>query len=165
MKKNDVEIQLDYLELDKCKDDKERAVKLFEDINRRNDELSYVKRQYKAIRAKIISDFKDSLAQKYPGMDFSIQDSGELLRTEVMVEKLHGYLSIFESAKKLSCIIYLDIEESRKGKKMSKAFISKFKDLFEYYTPMYKMYQDFDTNDFEGAFDCFCKVLERLQTV
>ncbi len=164
MKKNGLEIMLDYLDLDKCKDDKERAVKLFEDINRRNEELKQVKERYKTIRAQIIGDYKERLVKKYPTMDFSAQNSGELLCTKVMVEKLHGYLSICESAKKLSCIIHLDIEESRKGKKLSMSFISGFKDLFEYYTPMYKMYQDFDTNDFEGVIDCFCKALERLQS-
>lgn len=162
MKNDKAEIQLDYLELDKCKGDQERAVRLLADIDRRSGELSYIKKQYKAIRAKIIGDFKDSLAQKYPTMGFSVQDSGELLRTDVTMEKLHGYLSIYESAKKLSCIIYLDAEESRKGKKISKSFISEFKDLFEYYTPMYKMYQDFDANDFEGAYKCFCTALTKL---
>ena len=39
------------------------------------------------------------------------------------------------------------------------------KDLFAYYTPMYKMSQDFDINDFDGAFECFEKALEKLLQV
>ena len=165
MKKNTVDIQLDYLELDKCKDDKERAAKLLSDIDRRKDELAQVKKLYEDVRTKIIDDLKESIVNKYPNMDFSAHYPGEYLCTKVMVEKLQYYLAISGSSKKLECDIYLDIEDCRKGAKMSKAFISEFKDMFAYYTPIYKMSQDFDRNDFDGAFACFEKALEMLLLV
>ena len=165
MKKKNVDIQLDYLKLDKCKDDKERAAKLLSDIDRRKDELAQVKKQYENVRTKIIDDLKESIVNKYPNMDFSAHYPGEYLCTKIMVGELQYHLAISGSAKKLECVLYLDIENCRKGAKMSKAFISDFKDLFAYYTPMYKMSQDFDINDFDGAFECFEKALEKLLQV
>lgn len=162
MKKKNVDIQLDYLELDKCKDDKERAAKLLSDIDRRKDELAKVKKLYEDVRTKIVDDLKKNLVNKYPNMDFSAHYSGEYLCAKVMVGKLQYYLAISGSAKKLECNLYLDIEDCRKGARMSEAFISDFKDLFANFTPMYKMSQDFDINDFDGAFDCFEMVLEKL---
>ena len=160
--KKTVDIELDYLELDKCKDDKERAAKLLSDIDRRKDELAQVKKLYEDVRTKIVDDLKESIFNKYPNMDFSAHYSGEYLCAKVMVGKLQYYLAISGSSKKLECDIYLDIEDCRKGAKMSKTFISDFKDLFAYYTPMYKMFQDFDINDFDGVFACFEKALEML---
>ena len=165
MKKKTVDIQLDYLELDKCKDDKERAAKLLYDIDRRKDELAQVKKLYEDVRTKIIDELKERIVKKYPNMDFSAHYSGEYLCAKVMLGKLQYYLAISGSSKKLECDIYLDIEDCRKGAKMSKAFISEFKDMFAYYTPMYKMSQDFDRNDFDGAFVCFEKALEMLLQV
>ena len=163
--KKTVDIKFDYLELDKCKDDKERAAKLLSDIDRRKDELTQIKKLYEDVRTKIIDDLKESIVNKYPNMDFSAHYSGEYLCAKVMVGKLQYYLAISGSSKKLECDIYLDIEDCRKGKKISKAFISDFKDLFAYYTPMYKMSQDFDINDFDGVFACFGKALEKLLQV
>ena len=165
MKKKTVDIQLDYLELDKCKDDKERAAKLLSDIDRRKDELAQVKKLYEDVRTKFIDDLKESIVKKYPNMDFSAHYPGEYLCAKVKIGKLQHYLAISGSAKKLECVLYLDIEDCRKGARMSKAFISDFKDLFANYTPMYKMFQDFDINDFDGAFACFEKALEMLLQV
>ena len=39
MKKN-IEVSLDYLAIEKCKDDKERAIKLSEDLERRKAEIT-----------------------------------------------------------------------------------------------------------------------------
>ena len=160
--KKTVEIQLDYLELDKCKDDKERAAKLLSDIDRRKDELTQIKKLYEDVQNKIIDNLKECIVNKYPNMDFSAHYPGEYLCARVKIRKLQYYLAISGSAKKLECYIYLDIEDCRNGAKMSKAFISELKDMFAYYTPMYKMSQDFDRNDFDGAFACFEKALDKL---
>lgn len=162
MKKN-IEVSLDYLALEKCKDDKERAIKLSEDLERRKAEITQIKKVLEKTRQSVFEGMKDNIKKEIPDLVFAEKD----LRSSPICAKFKtdSYSFYVSITKDLGCVLYLDSENLRKGAKLSKNIIKQFKDILSWYTPMYKMFQKFGSNDFNQAYTCYVNVIKKVKEV
>lgn len=162
MKKN-VEVSLDYLALDKCKDEKERVIKLFEDLENRKAEMAQVKKILEITRQGVFEGMKEDLRKDFPDLVFSQKDP---IGSPIFAKfKTDGYSFYVCITKDLECVLYLDSESTRKGAKLSETIIKQFKELFSWYTPMYKIYQKFGPNEFNQAYTCYVNVIKKVKEV
>lgn len=162
MKKN-VEVSLDYLALDKCKDEKERVIKLSEDLENRKAEMAQVKKILEKIRQGVFEGMKENLRKEFPDLVFSQKDPiGSPICAKFKTDGYSFYVCI---SKDLECVLYLDSESTRKGAKLTETIIKKFKEFFSWYAPMYKIYQKFGPNEFDQACTCYVNVIKKVKEV
>lgn len=162
MKKN-VEVSLVYLALDKCKDDKERVIKLSEDLERRKAEMTQVKKILEKTRQGVFEGMKEYLRKDIPDLIFSEKDPiGSPICAKYKTDGYSFYVSI---TKDLECVLYLDSESTRNGAKLTETIIKQFKELLSWYTPMYKIYQKFGANEFDQAYNCYINVIKKVKDV
>ena len=155
MKKN-IEVSLDYLALEKCKDDKERAIKLSEDLERRKAEITQVKKILEKTRQVVFEGMKENMRKEIPDLVFAEKN---LISSPICAKfKTDSYGFYVIITKNLECVLYLDSESSRRGAKLSENIIKQFKDILSWYAPMYKMFQKFGSNDFDQAYTCYVNV-------
>ena len=162
MKKN-VEVSLDYLALDKCKDEKQRVIKLSEDRENRKAEMAQVKKILEITRQGVFEGMKEELRKEFPDLVFSQKNPiGSPICAKYKTDDYIFYVSI---AKNLECVLFLDIECSWMGIMFSEAIIKQFKDILSWYTPWYKMYQTFGPNEFDKAYSCNVNVIKKIKEV
>lgn len=161
--KKDIEVSLDYLALDKCKDDKERVIKLSEDLEKRKTEIAQVKKTLEKTRQSVFERMKEDLRKDFPDLIFSEKDP---IGSPISVKyKTDGYSFYVSITKDMECVLYLDSESTRKGAKFSETIIKQFQELLSWYTPMYKIYQKFGSNDFDKAYTCYINVIKKVKEV
>lgn len=161
--KKDIEVSLDYLALDKCKDDKERIIKLSEDLEKRKAEMVQVKKILDKTRLGVFERMKEGLRMENPDLIFAEKDPiGSPICAKYKTEDYSFYVCI---TKDLECVLYLDSESTRKGAKLSETIIKQFKELLSWYTPMYKIYQKFGSNNFDKAYACYVNVIKKIKDV
>ena len=161
--KKDVVLSLDYLALDKCKDDKERVIKLSEDLEKRKAEMTQIKKILEKTRQGVFEGMKEDMRKEIPDFIFSEKDP---IGSPVCAKyKTDGYSFFVSITKDMECVLYLDSESTRKGAKLSETIIKHFKDILSWYTPMYKMYQKFGSNDFDQAYTCYVNVIKKIKDV
>lgn len=161
--KKDVVLSLDYLALDKCKDDKERVIKLSADLEKRKAEMAQIKKILEKTRQGIFEGMKEDLRKEIPDIIFSEKDP---LSSPICAKyKTESYSFFVSITKDMECVLYLDSESTRKGRKLSETIIKHFKDILSWYTPMYKIYQKFGSNDFDQAYNCYVNVIMKVKDV
>ncbi len=161
--KKEIEVSLDYLALDKCKDDKERVIKLSEDIEIRKAEMAQVKKILEKTRQGVFERMKEDLKREIP--DLILVEKDPIGSPVCAKFKTDSYSFCVCITKDLECVLYLDSESSRKGAKLSEAIIKQFKELLSWYTPIYKIYQKFGPNEFDKAFTCYVNVIKKVKDV
>lgn len=154
-------ISLDYLGLDKCSNEMERASLLWMDIVRRKDELTQVKTAYQNAYKSIIAQWKDEINDRFHDIQVTKSSYGEI-GVDFVKGSLHYEVCIGKDQKNLFCLVLLDSENVKKNSVIPEEIVSKLKDLLSWKKSGYCLFEEFNINDFEKAFSCYIKVIDRF---
>ena len=156
-------ITLDYLGLDKCKNNAEQAAILWAEIVRRNSELKQVKKAYQNVYNNIVRQWKDEITDRFPGLKMILAPSCGDIVVEFSKDSCHYEVGIGKARRKLLCIVRLKLDDIHNGAVMSDEFVLKFNGLLSKKTcDNCCMFSEFDMNDYEMAFSCFVNIIERF---
>ena len=159
--KKQTPISLDYLGLDSCKDDKERAARLLEDINRRKAELKQIKTKYKEVVGKIFADWKDKVERRFPSLRFQLSPENEI-KTDFYTLKNHYEVIFGKEAGKPKNICIVRVSDPKTS--LEDVVVAKFNHILPWMYGNYCLCQEFDESDFdEYVFACFTGVLDKIE--
>ncbi len=160
--KKQTPISLDYLGLDSCKDDKERAARLLEDINRRKVELKQIKAKYKGVVGKVFADWKDEVERRFPSLRFQLFSSEDGIKTDFFTQKNHYDVFFCKWSGKPKNICMVRVSDPHTS--IEDAVVSKLNHTLPWMYGNYCLCQEFDECDFgEYVFACFTEVLEIIE--
>ncbi|MBR5958460.1 MAG: hypothetical protein IKZ99_08860 [Salinivirgaceae bacterium] len=166
MNKTNVQNQLpnDYFNLDKCKDDKERAVLIATEIEKKQAELKQLQKLYGELIMSFLVELKQKIENQFPNLNFEFTKLGDIKAIYVL-NNIHYEVNIFKGkvASKLECGVRVGISDVKRKKQMEKAVMSKFKDVLEYTDGRYTMYKTFSTKDFDSAISCYYTLIEGFE--
>ncbi len=153
-----------YLNLDKCKDDKERAVLIATEIEKKQAELKQLQKQYGELIMSFLVELKQKIESKFPNLNFEFKEIGAIMAIFVL-NNIHYDVIIFKSkvASKLNCVVRVAIDDINKKKRMGKHVLSKFKDVMEYTDDISIMSKGFGVKDFDNALSCYCTLIEEFE--
>ena len=157
-------ISLDYLGLDNCKNDAERAAILWSDIMRRNSELKQVRKAYQKVYHSILGQWKDELSTRFQNLSWVSHAPSADLAVEFTVGNIYYKVGIGKDQHNLICIVLLDLQDIHKGIFMSDEFVSNINSILSQKRgcpDIYCLYDTFDINDYEKAFKCFTALIEK----
>ena len=154
---------LDYLGLDKCKNDAEQAAILWAAILRRNSELKQLRKAYQNVYTNIVCRWKEEITGRFPELKMILEpDCGDIV-VEFSKNSYHYEVSIGKARQKLLCLVRLRLDDIHNGGVMSDEFIFSFKDLLSKKTcDNYCMFSEFNMNELETAISCYIQVVERF---
>lgn len=80
MNKTNVQNQLpnDYFNLDKCKDDKERAVLIATEIEKKQAELKQLQKLYGELIMRFLVELKQKIENQFPNLNFEFTKLGDI---------------------------------------------------------------------------------------
>lgn len=159
--KKQIPIALDYLALDSCKDDKERAARLLEDIDRRKAELKQIKAKYKEVVGKIFADWKDEAERRFPSLRFQLLPENEI-KTDFFTHKNHYEVVFGKETGKPKNICIVRVFDPKTS--LEDVVVAKFNHVLPWMYGNYCLCQEFDESDFDDSvFACFTEVLEKIE--
>lgn len=159
--KKQIPISLDYLALDSCKDDKERAARLLEDIDRRKAELKQIKAKYKEVVGKIFAEWKVEVERRFPSLRFQLS-SEDGIKTDFFTQKNHYEVVFGKEAGKPKNICMVRVSDPKTS--LEDVVVAKFNHILPWMYGNYCLCQEFDESDFdEYVFACFTEVLEKTE--
>ncbi len=153
-----------YLNLDKCKDDKERAVLIATEIEKKQAELKQLQKLYGQLIMSFLVEFKQKIENQFPNLNFEFTKFGDI-QAKFVFNDIHYEVNIFKGkvASKLECGVRVGISDVKRKKQMEKAVMVKFKDVLEYTDGRYTMYKTFSTKDFDSALSCYRALIEGFE--
>ena len=156
-------ITLDYLGLDKCKNNAEQAAILWAEIVRRNSELKQVKKAYQNVYNNIVRQWKDEITDRFPGLKMILAPSCGDIVVEFSKDSCHYEVGIGKARQNLLCLVRLRLDDIHNGAVMTDEFVLKFNGLLSKKTcDNYCMFSEFNMNDLETAISCYIQVVERF---
>lgn len=153
-----------YLNLDKCKDDKERAVLIATEIEKKQAELKQLQKLYGELIMSFLVELKQKIESQFPNLNFEFTKFGDIQAIFVL-NNIHYEVNIFKGkvASKLECSVRVGISDVKRKKPMEKVVMVKFKNVLEYTDGRYTMYKSFSTKDFGSALSCYCNLIEGFE--
>ena len=154
----------DYLNFDKCKDDKERAVLIATEIEKKQAELKLLQKLYGELIMSFLVELKQKIESQFPNLNFEFTKSGDIQAIFVL-NNIHYEVNIFrgKGASKLECDVRVGLSDVKRKKPMEKAVMTKFKDVLEYTDGRYTMCKAFSTKDFDSALSCYSTLIEGFE--
>ena len=153
---------LNYLKLDKCKTKKERAAILQKEIVRREDELKSIREMYRGVFESVVGEWHSEFIATFPELAQHTLKSKNEMWVEIAVDDIHYNISIGKDKRKLFCLAKIITKDYVDGKHITDDMVRKLNDLLSWKRGNELMLEWFDANDFDAAFSCFCKLVERF---
>ena len=150
------------LGLDKCKTDKERAAILQEEIARREADLEPIKEMYQTVFERIVSEWYNEFTVKYPELESQTSNLDDRIQTAVEVDGVHYYTCIDNFRNELCCYTIVLEKEKKRSKRIIDKKVLESRNFKSRSVDEEIIFEEFAANDFDGAFSCFCKIVEML---
>ena len=154
----------DHFELDKCKNDKERACLLQEKMNELQDLIQKMQSLKDKTRQNIIEEWKQITKERFP--ELHPLEKGEY--TDVSFNNIDGKKVnvIINDNGQLYCQVQFDTNLPQEERKVENTKIMTLKDILP--EPKknpndYCIWKYFSTDDYDGVFDLFIEVVERCK--
>ena len=165
-KKENSTMSFEYLSLDKCKDDKERAAKLQGDIEKRKVELKQVKKEYDKVISNILDGWRIEVETRFPSLQIQTHSpkGGDLIETFVF-NGVHyeAVLGRLIGKYKFICMIRVELEDFREDKYIDDAVVTRFNDILPWMKGNYCLFKEFDCADFDNVFACYIELITRFE--
>ena len=153
----------DHFELDKCKNDKERACLLQEKMNELQDLIYKMQSLKDRTRQNIIEEWKQITQERFP--DLHPLEKGEY--TDVSFNSINGKKVnvIINDNGQLYCQVQFDTNLPQEERKVENTKIMTLKDILPEpkKNPNDCIWKYFSTDDYDGVFDLFIEVVERCK--
>ena len=153
----------DHFELDKCKNDKERACLLQEKMNELQDLIQKMQSLKDKTRHNIIEEWKQITKERFP--ELHPLEKGEY--TDVSFNNIDGKKVnvIINDNGQLYCQVQFDTNLPQEERKVENTKIMTLKDILPEpkKNPNDCIWKYFSTDDYDGVFDLFIEVVERCK--
>ena len=165
-KKEKNALSFDYLGLDMCKNDKEKAVKLISDIEKRKTELKQVKKKYKEVLENILDSWKKEVETEFPSLPIQTHSSkgGDFI-TMFVYNGVHYEIVLghIVGKYKFICMIRVELEDFRNDKRLDDVIVSKFKEVLPIKYTNYGLYKEFDITELDDTISCYIELINRFK--
>lgn len=155
----------DHFELDKCKNDKERACLLQEKINELQDLIQKMQSLKNKTRQNIIEEWKQVTKERYP--ELHPLEKGEY--TDVSFDYIDGKKVnvIINDNGQLYCQVQFDTNLPQEERKVENTKIMTLKDVLPEpkKNPNDCIWKYFSKDDYDGVFNLFIEVVERCKKI
>lgn len=153
----------DHFELDKCKNDKERACLLQEKMNELQDLIYKMQSLKDRTRQNIIEEWKQITKERFP--DLHPLEKGEY--TDVSFNSINGKKVnvIINDNGQLYCQVQFDTNLPQEERKVENTKIMALKDILPEpkKNPNDCVWKYFSKDDYDGVFNLFLEVVERCK--
>lgn len=141
-----------------------RAKKLYENVQKKQEELKLAKKAYKKLRKKILNEFAKPICDQHSDVDLEPYHPGEAICAKFcLTNGLHYHLAVNFLGKSIDCyarIVPADFLSQTNDQFMDLAH--KFIDVFKIYRGKEIMYSSFLPYQYKEAFDCFNKAYDKF---
>lgn len=149
----------DHFELDKCKNDKERACLLQEKMNELQDLIQKMMSLKDKTRQNVFEEWKHITKEKFP----ELHPSEKGYYTDVTIDLINGkrvIALISQENTQLYCQVQFDDNKNIENTKLMT-----LKDILTKYNPKdcWCLFKYFQLDDYDGVFNLFLKVVERCK--
>lgn len=160
MNMNLEEIISSHFELEKCKDDKERARFLSEKIGDIKELERQMDKVRNRIRQKIFDSWRQDVKMKYPDLEAGYHN--DYVGVSMVIGKKRVILRINEDGSGLYCQIEYDSSLPEKERDLLESPLMSLRDFL----PQPRNYSDsiwkyYGIDDYDGVYSCFLAVVER----
>ena len=151
----------DHFELDKCKDDKERACLLQEKMNELQDLIQKMQSLKDRTRQNVFDEWRQITKEKFP----ELHPSEKGYYTDVTIDLINGkrvIALISQEKNQLYCQVQFDDSLPQDERNIEKSKLMTLTDILPTYNwwCVYKYYQQ---DDYDGVFNLFIEVVERCK--
>ncbi len=144
--------------------DAARAQKLYEIVQKKQEELRLANKKFKALHKKNVNEWAKSIVEQYPNVDFYPSYSGEAICAKFcLANGLHYHLAVNTVGKSTDC--YARIASEDLLSQTHEQFMSladNFKEIFEMYRGQEMMFSSFPHYKYQEVFDCFNKAYAKF---
>ena len=156
---NDLNKIIATLEIDKCYTDKERAVKLNEEIARREFELIQIKAMYQSVYDYVVNEWYNEFAVRYPDLESQSFIHKNGIGVVIAIgESKYGIL-LGKNKNLLYSLLKIEDEDPKNDKHIIDKQALKYKDRMMWARKVMTVNR-FGPCDFDAAFSDFCKIVE-----
>lgn len=151
----------DHFELDKCKNDKERACLLQEKMNELQDLIQKMQSLKEKTRQNIFEEWKQITKEKFP----ELHPLGKGYYTDVTIDLINGkrvIALISQEKNQLYCQAQFDDNLPQKERNIENTRLMTLKDILPAYN-WWCVYKYYPQDDYDGAFNLFLEVVERCK--
>ena len=149
------------LELDKCYTDKERAAVLQKEIARREDELKPIKEMYRAVFERIVDEWYNEFAIKFPDLVAESFKLNGYIRVIVDFDSAHCAIFINKDENELYCLVMIKLKDPKNDRHIIDKLAIEYPKNYRWKRENI-ISKSFGPNDFDAAFSYFCKLVERF---
>lgn len=153
---------LNYLELNKCETEKERAATLQKEIVQREDELKSIRKMYRVVFERVVGEWHSEFTARFPELAQQSFKDKDGMWVEVAVNGTHYNISIGKDKRKLFCLARITTKDYVDGRRITDDMARKLSDLLSWKGGGELMLEWFDANDFDAVFSYFCKIVGRF---
>ncbi|MBO7144147.1 MAG: hypothetical protein J6W13_04895 [Salinivirgaceae bacterium] len=158
---NDLNNIIAALGLDKCQTDKERAAILQEEIARREAELNPIKETYRNVFGRIVDEWYDEFATKFPDL---VPESFKLdnwIQTIVNYDSARCTIIIGKVENELLCLVIIKLKDPKNDRHIIDKLAIECPKNYRWKRENI-ISEWFGINDFDAAFSYFCKIVGRF---
>jgi len=164
--KETIDMSFDYLGLDKCKNDEERATKILDDLEKRKVELKQVRKKYYEVLNCVLDNWKKEVKQRFPKLQFKTESpkGGDIIALFI-VKGIHYEACIgrITGSTELLCMVRVELDDFCDDKRLEDVVILAFNDVLPNLKPGYSLYKKFGNTDFDNAISCYINIIERIE--
>lgn len=144
--------------------DAARAQKLYEIVQKKQEELRLANKKFKAVHKKNLNEWVKAIVEQHPNVDFYPSYSGEAICAKFcFANGLRYHLAVNFLGKSTDCyaqIIPEDLLSQTHEQFMGLA--DNFKEIFEMYRGQEMMFSSFPHYQYQEVFDCFNKAYAKF---
>lgn len=151
------------LKLDKCLDNSEKVRFLqskIEDIDEIRQQIEELQNEY---RNKIFASWREEVANRFPQYRHTSPEDETHVGVIMEIEGIEVWAYIYEEYNQLYCQVEVAGDLPKRKRNIKKSWVYRgVKDLLPQ-EQADAIWEYFDYNDFEGAFNCFLQVVEKCK--
>ena len=144
--------------------DAARAQKLYEIVQKKQEELRLANKKFKALHKKNVNEWVKSIVEQHPNVDFYPSYSGEAICAKFyFANGLHYHLAVNTGGKTTDCYARIASEDFlSQTHEQFMSLADNFKGIFEMYRGQEMMFSSFPHYQYQEVFDCFNKAYAKF---
>ena len=137
--------------------DAARAQKLYEIVQKKQEELRLANKKFKAVHKKNLNEWVKFIVEQHPDVDFYPSYSGEAICAKFcLVNGLHYHLAVNTGGKSADCYARITPEDLlSQTHEQFMSLADNFKEIFEMYRGQEMIFSSFPHYKYQEVFDCF----------